>query len=172
MSLFTNLKSRHGGTTAGAAGAMQRLLRRAGDSQTVVSTVGRAGFSPYGQTLWAPANQVRFVASLARGCLINTASTEYLLGLMKSVVAGQRWGIGTLGRYPFKGGWGPDRSGGYLVRQIGLIRPQAGGGLVAVSVAVRPRNGSFASGSSQLSTLAAWARQHAPRGPATRRCGG
>lgn len=171
MSLFATLKSRHGGTTAGAAAAMQRLLRKAGDSQTVVSTVGRDGFSPYGQTLWTPASQARFVASLARGCLVNRASTDYLLGLMRSVVAGQRWGIGTLGRYPFKGGWGPDRSGGYLVRQIGLIRPQAGGGLVAVAIAVRPRNGSFTSGASQISAVAAWARQHAPRGATTRRCG-
>ena len=100
---------------------MTDLLRRARDSTTQVSAVGRGSFSPYGQTLWPVSAQTRFMTSLARGCLLDRASTTYLLALMNEVIPGQRWGFGTLPSVSaLKGGWGPDPDGGYLVRQMGL----------------------------------------------------
>lgn len=104
MTLFQDLAARRGGT-AGAAAAMTETLRRAGDTETNVSTVGRDGFSPYGQTLWPPRQQVRFMSALARRCLISPSSTAYLLGLMNEVQADQRWGFGQLASVTaFKGG--------------------------------------------------------------------
>lgn len=155
MSLFQNLAARHGGTQ-GAASAMTEVLRRAGDGQTTVSSVGRASFSPYGQTLWSPAGQTRFMTALARGCLLDRAATAYLLGTMNQVVSDQRWGFGTLASVTaFKGGWGPDPGGGYLVRQMGLLQTRTGA-LVAFAAAVRPRDGSFGSGTTALASLAGW----------------
>ena len=47
--LWDELSKRHGGPQ-GAATAVTEILASTGDSSTTVSTVGRDGFSPYGQT--------------------------------------------------------------------------------------------------------------------------
>ena len=157
MSLFRSLSARHGGVR-GAASAMTEVLRRTGDGQTAVSTAGRSGFSPYGQTLWQAPDQARFMSMLARGCLLGRAGTSYLLGLMNQVVPDQRWGLGALDSVTaLKGGWGPDPGGRYLVRQMGLIRTQ-GGEPVAFAAAVRARDGTFGSGTAALGAVAEWVR--------------
>ncbi|MDP9135815.1 MAG: class A beta-lactamase-related serine hydrolase [Actinomycetota bacterium] len=152
-SLWEHLASRHGGPS-GAAAAVAELLAAAGDSQTTVSTVGRDGFSPYGQTEWPLAAQASFVSSLAAGCVAPQAAPE-LRSLMGQVVSDQRWGLGATGvpAY-FKGGWGPGSDGRYLVRQVGVV--ERDGRAIAVALAVVPADGQFATGTAAISQLAQW----------------
>lgn len=158
-SLYSALEARHGGNV-GAAKAMTSLLHKAGDHKTVVSTKARGSFSAYGQTRWQPTAQARFISALARGCLLSRASKNFLLALMRSVIAEQRWGIGSLsGDLPFKGGWGPDPGGQYLVRQVGVLK-SSNGNQFALAVALRSNDGSFESGAHQLTRIAKWASVH------------
>lgn len=154
--LFDGLKASHGGL-AGAAEAVGSVLREAGDEQTVISTQGRDGFSPYGQTDWSLVQQHRFMSRLAGGCVLDKASVNYILQLMGRVVDGQRWGLGSAGLPArFKGGWGPGIGGGYLVRQVGLLEPGGGKGSVVVALAAEPASDDFAAGTQMLSELAKW----------------
>lgn len=152
-SLWGVLVSTHGGAS-GAAEAVQKVLAMGGDSSTTVSTVGRDGFSPYGQTEWALASQATFMASLAAGCL---QGSSYLLEEMGQVSADQRWGLGTAGSQAFKGGWGPGSSGGYLVRQMGTLNGNA------VAIAALPSDGTFGSGTQMLDQLAQWGAANLPQ---------
>lgn len=79
---------------------------------------------------------------------------------MDEVVPGQRWGLGTLGPdTQFKGGWGPAPEGGYLVRQMGLVR-LPGGARLAASIATMPADGSFETGTTNLIQIARWLIAH------------
>jgi hypothetical protein len=70
---------------------------------------------------------------------------------LRRVVPEQRWGLGVLGEdVELKGGWGPDPDGRHLVRQMGIV------GLLAVSLAAIPGDGSFESGTDMLDRLARW----------------
>jgi len=159
--LWAGLVTRHGGAE-GAAGAVAEILRRAGDTDTVVSTEGRDGFSPYGQTEWSLEAQHRFMAALAGGCLGASVGGKYLLGLMGRVIPSQRWGLGSTALPArLKGGWGPAPDGRYLVRQMGVIETR--GDRLVVTLAGSPNDGSFASGTAMLDRLGAWV---AERGPA------
>lgn len=152
-SLWEQLRSRHGGSS-GAATAIGELLATAGDSRTVVSTVGRDGFSPYGQTEWSLDAQERFMSSLAGGCVAPAAADE-LRSLMGQVVSDQRWGLGaTDAQAYFKGGWGPGTDGRYLVRQMGVL--ERDGGAVAVAIAALPPDGQLATGTAALTQIAQW----------------
>jgi hypothetical protein len=151
MALWDELTRRYGGP-AGAARAVGQVLASAGDPGTEVSSVGRGSFSPYGQTDWSLAGQVRFMASLAAGCV--TGST-YLLNEMGQVISSQSWGLGEAGSRAFKGGWGPESDGRYLVRQVGVLESQ--GQTFAVAIAAIPNDGSFGSGQALLTDLARWA---------------
>lgn len=135
-----------------AAEAVERVLADAGDASTrVQETVTRPGYTAFGQTLWPLDAQQRFIAALP--CLPNSAS---LLALMREIAPDQSWGLGSSGLpAAFKGGWGPDPSGGYLVRQMGLLKLPSGG-TVAVTMAARPADGSFAAGTAELTTMARW----------------
>ena len=81
---------------------------------------------------------------------------------MRSVVAGQSWGVGEAGfsSAAFKGGWGPDPHGGYLVRQCAIVE-LADGRQVALAMTARPADGEsgLAAGAEMLSSLALWLRQ-------------
>lgn len=53
----------------------------------------------------------------------------------------------------FKGGWGPDESGGYMVRQMGCV-PQAGvDGCVGVAVLARPADGTYGTAQQMLNSM-------------------
>ena len=166
--LFAELEGRHGGV-GGAAATVTRVLRAAGDSSTVVSTHGRNGFSPYGQTDWSLANQQRFVGSLASGCLGDQASTNLLLELMGRVTS-DRWGLGSVGLPArWKGGWGPGTDGRYLVRQMGII--QRRGQPIAIAIAARAADGQFPSGQALASQLAQRVvRSSLPDQPSVKSC--
>jgi hypothetical protein len=161
--LFARLEQLHGGLV-GASLAIQRVLRRSGDKKTIVNTApNNRGFTTEGQTDWSVHGEVFFYRALAQGCLLNTHDTRYVLGLMRNVVSSERWGIGSAGypstvRLAFKGGWGPDNLGRYQVRQTGIVSSQ-GHGYVLALLAL-PGGGSFADGTSMVTTLAKWAKQH------------
>lgn len=164
--LFDGLKSKHGGL-AGASEAVGAPLRAAGDSATSISTQGRGGFSTYGQTDWALADQQRFMSKLAAGCVPDKQSAEYLLGLMGEVVSGQRWGLGSAGvPARLKGGWGPGEGGGYLVRQTGVLELDGGSHPVVVSMAALPSDGQFATGQTMLTQMAKWVAGNVQRAKA------
>jgi hypothetical protein len=149
--LFAELERRHGGI-AGAAAAVTSVLRAGGDTSTAVSTQGRDGFSPYGQTEWSLAAQQRFMAGLAGGCVADQASTSLVLDLMGRVTS-DRWGLGSLSLPArWKGGWGPGVDGRYLVRQMGVVA--YGGDQLVLTIAARPADGQFVSGQTLATQLA------------------
>ncbi len=79
---------------------------------------------------------------------------------MEDVVPDQRWGLGQAAvpggaTVAFKGGWGPEPSGGYLVRQSGSVAGSKGG--YALSVIAIPDDtgaGSFEAGQAIVSEAA------------------
>ena len=151
--LFADLAREHGGD-AGAAAAVGTELARAGDEATTVSTVGRDGFSSYGQTEWSLDAQGRFMAALLAGCLGDPASRRLLLAQMHSVTS-DRWGLGAIDLPAlWKGGWGPGVDGRYLVRQMGAIEAPAGP--IVVTLAARSADGSFEASTADASAVARW----------------
>ena len=163
--LFDQLKTIHGGLVR-ASEAVQRTLAAAGDQNTTVNTAPNSGgFTTWGQTIWSTTGEVRFFRALANACLLSHGNTAYVLGLMRQVVPSQRWGAGEAG-YPsvlslaFKAGWGPESTGGYLVRQTAIVG-SAGHGYVLSMIAL-PDGGSFTEGVSMITALAKWARETIP----------
>jgi hypothetical protein len=155
-----------GGRRAGKAATAQ--LRAAGDPRTEVQSVRvRPGYTPFGQTIWALTDQTRFAAGMA--CL---RAGRRILRLMGHVVGEQRWGLGSVGRTAkLKGGWGPYRSGRYLVRQMAVVELSKGRA-IAVTAATIPANGGFDKGRRTLTRIARWLVAHADgRAAHPRTCG-
>lgn len=129
------------------ASAVTSVLRQTGDQTTTVPrTLLRPGFSVFGQTQWLTSAQVQFVQKLP--CL---AGANQVISDMGSVVASQRWGLGTLSGATFKGGWGPTTAGGYTVRQFGWYVDQHGS---RVPVAIAVQASSFEAGVATANALA------------------
>ncbi|AEK37902.1 putative secreted protein [Corynebacterium variabile DSM 44702] len=136
------------GDPATAGAKVEDVLREGGDASTTVQTqVVRDGFTSFGQTLWSTVDQVRFAGGLS--CL---AGAQPVLTAMGQISVGQDYGLGRIPEARYKGGWGPDTSGSYQVRQFGLV-PGADGTLVPVAVAVTSPDGSYESGSAALSEI-------------------
>jgi hypothetical protein len=158
--LFADLERRHGGIN-GAASAVDEVLRQAGDATTHLSTQGRNGFSPYGQTNWSLQLQQQFMSRLAAGCISTPASRAYVLNLMGQVTS-DTWGLGSVGLpAKWKGGWGPGVDGRYLVRQMGIL--YVGSREAVVALAAIPTNGEFATAENMATALAQWLAGHAQR---------
>ncbi len=166
--LHRQIEAGHGGLQ-GAADAMNQLLRKAGDESTSISTQGRSTYSTYGQTLWSSQAQATFMSALMRGCVLDGQSTTFLREQMGNVVPDQRWGLGEVQSPAFKGGWGPDPDGKYLVRQVGVV-PAGDGNLYAVAFTARPEDGSFESGQRLASDIAHWLQQHVSSAPGPQAC--
>jgi hypothetical protein len=142
------------GAPGAAAQAVQQVLRDGGDAVTTVpATKSRSEYSAFGQADWSLANQVMFASRLP--CLPDAGTVT---GLMGKVVGGQQWGLGQLDNSVYKGGWGPDPSGNYLVRQFGLITTSAG--QIAVALAAQADSGSFADGTQILDKMANLVAKH------------
>jgi hypothetical protein len=179
LDLFGDLERTHGGLI-GASAYIQALFRASGDPQTIVATAPppSGAVTTFGQTEWAPGQAVKFFRALGQGCLLSSSPSGYVLGLMENIVPGESWGLGAAGftgPVAFKGGWGPEPSGAYLVRQSGIIAPGSPGA-VAVSLVAYPGRGgdSFATGTQILSQTARWLRRElrlVSRPPAAT-CGG
>ncbi|WP_454044981.1 hypothetical protein [Corynebacterium sp. Marseille-Q2516] len=73
---------------------------------------------------------------------------------MGAIVPEQSWGLGRLPEARFKGGWGPDESGAYLVRQLGYIDRGAQCAPVGIAVLAKAEDGTFESATAMLSTMA------------------
>lgn len=143
------------GTPQEAAQAVQSVLREGGDAVTTVpATKARAEFSAFGQAEWALADQVRFASRLP--CLPDSAEVVALMG---QIIPNHQWGLGSVFETAdFKGGWGPDAEGAYLVRQFGLV--PAAGGQIAVAFAAQPASGNFSDGMTMLNKMATLISQH------------
>ncbi|WP_278263751.1 hypothetical protein [Nocardia sp. AG03] len=136
-----------GGGSA-AATAIEGVLREGGDANTTVPTTRtRSDASIFGQAEWSLADQARFAAHLT--CV---PQSERVVGLMQQIIPSHRWGLGAFGSAEFKGGWGPDTSGKYLVRQFGMI--DAPSGRIAVAFAAQPDSGAFNEGMTMLDKMA------------------
>lgn len=158
--LFGNLENRHGGLV-GASTAVTEMLREGGDASTQISTQGRGEFSTYGQTDWSLANQQRFMSALAAGCVGSSESSDYVIDLMDKV-SSDTWGLGSSGLpATWKGGWGPEIGGGYLVRQMGIL--YVGDKEAVVTLAALPTDGQFATGESMATAVAQWLAKRALR---------
>ncbi|WP_256670607.1 hypothetical protein [Nocardia cyriacigeorgica] len=143
------------GSPQEAAQAVQAVLREGGDATTTVPAIkARAEFSAFGQSEWALADQVRFASRLP--CLAESADVVSLMG---QIIPNHQWGLGSVFEtVDFKGGWGPDSEGAYLVRQFGLV--PAPGGQIAVALAAEPASGNFSDGMSTLNKMATLISQH------------
>ncbi|MGX1807463.1 hypothetical protein ACWIGI_17230 [Nocardia sp. NPDC055321] len=142
------------GSGATAAADVEEVLREGGDSVTEVpATRTRKDYSAFGQADWSVDDQLTFAARLP--CLPEADAVTSLMGKISS---GQRWGLGTLTGAEFKGGWGPDTGGSYLVRQFGLI--PVDGGLLAVVIAAQPDSGSFDEGTTMLTKISTLVGKH------------
>ena len=84
---------------------------------------------------------------------------------MRNVQSDQRWGAGSAGTpsgvpLAFKGGWGPEDGGGYLVRQTAIVG--TGDQAYVFSMLVRPSDGQFSTATQQLTHIAAWVARTFP----------
>lgn len=151
------------GAPATAARDIEGVLASAGDTDTQVPTYPlRPPFSIFGQTQWSLGAAAHFVSRLP--CLPGSALVRHDMG---SVVPSQRYGLGEIPRTIFKGGWGPDQNGRYLVRQLGVITiPRRGD--VAVAIAAEPSTGTYTDGIAMLNTIASWLTAHTTQLPAGR----
>jgi hypothetical protein len=178
LNLFGDLEALRGGLV-GASAYMEVVLRQSGDVHTVVATAppGSGAVTTFGQTEWAPSDAVKFFRALANGCVLPRSESTYVLGLMEHVVPSETWGLGSAGfdvPVAFKGGWGPEPSGGYLVRQSGIIDPGSSRGVAVSIVAYPPAGGSsFAVGTQMLTQTGRWLHQELELQPqSTVRCQG
>jgi hypothetical protein len=142
-----------------AAHAVEAVLQETGDPTTVEYRKVRPEFTAFGQTDWSLDDQAKFLSSA-----VCDPRNDPIFALMGEVVPDQRWGIGTIPDTRFKGGWGPSPAGNYLVRQIGTVNAPTG--TVAVAIAVAPASGSFDDGTSDLTEVANWLRDHLAALPA------
>ena len=147
------------GTPPVAAKAVADVLKETGDTTTTVQQEKvRPEFSAFGQTQWSMNEQVRFAADLP--CLPQAAP---IIDLMGMIALDQQWGLSAFEGAKYKGGWGPDTAGGYLVRQLGVVNSPSG--QTAIALAVQPKSGSFADGTKMISQLAQWLTKHSAELP-------
>lgn len=120
----------------------------AGDSPVAVNTeVVVPEFSVFGQTAWSTTQQARFAANLP--CI---AGSQRVLVMMGQVAPAQAYGLGRLPGARFKGGWGPDPGGVYLIRQLGRVSGPTGE--VAVALMVKPASGTYADAQAMADDIA------------------
>jgi len=91
--------------------AITTVLRSIGDTRTVAPDASQGGMQ------WTIREQVRFMAALSSGRVVSTAASAYILSSMRPIAA-HRWGLGTIGAGPFKGGWLRSDT---VTRQMGIV---------------------------------------------------
>jgi hypothetical protein len=91
--------------------AITRVLRSIGDTHTSAPDTSQ------GLMQWTIREQVRFMAALNAGRVVSQAASSYLLSSMRPISA-HRWGLGTIGAGPFKGGW---LRASTETRQMGIV---------------------------------------------------
>ncbi|MDD4865965.1 MAG: hypothetical protein PHQ28_02240 [Mycobacterium sp.] len=137
------------GEPVDAARQVQRIIAEGGDTATVVESRRlRRGFTAFGQTQWSLQRQARFALFLP-----SIPGAADVVGLMRRLTTGQRWGLAAKG-FAAKGGWGPGVNGGYLVRQFGIVPTPSG--QWGVALAAEDPDGVFETGTEVLDTLSDW----------------
>lgn len=114
----------------------------------------RPEFSTFGQTQLSVIDE----AQLANGLACSDGAAP-VIALMGQIDPSQAYGLGAVGAL-YKGGWGPDTTGAYDVRQFGWI-PRGDGSWVAVALTARPADGTYASGQAMLTAAAQYIAQSA-----------
>ena len=115
--------------------AITTVLRSIGDTRTVAPDTSQGGMQ------WTIREQVRFMAALSAGRVVSKAASAYLLSSMRPIPA-HRWGLGTIGAGPFKGGWLRSDT---VTRQMGIVDGYAVAIITdAVGPAVRQTDGDSA----------------------------
>jgi len=122
------------GTDEEASAAVDSVFRQAGDPTDAVSDRERDDYEGFGDIQWTLDNQVIFANRMA--CL---TGAERILPAMDQVVAEHRQGLGLLPQARFKGGWGVEPDGSFLLREFGLVGMT--GRQIPVAVAVIPDDG-------------------------------
>ncbi|MCV7056612.1 hypothetical protein [Mycolicibacterium gilvum] len=141
------------GDPAAAAAAVEDVLREGGDAVTTVQQQQvRPPYSSYGQTTWSEYQTAIFAFNLP--CV---PGAEPVLASMRAVGGNQQWGLANFAGTAVKGGWGPGTDGGYLVRQLAVVNNATG--ILGISLAARPHDGSIATGEAMLNFLGAWIDQ-------------
>lgn len=142
------------GDPADAARQVQAVIRETGDNCTLVESRRlRPGFTAFGQTRWSLSRQALFAAHLPG---LREAAT--VVNLMRHLSDGQRWGLAAKG-IAAKGGWGPGTSGGYLVRQFGMLPTNTG----HMGVALAAEATGFETGVDALNQITDWLASQLPR---------
>ncbi|GAA2166947.1 hypothetical protein [Pedococcus bigeumensis] len=115
--------------------AITKVLRSIGDTRTVAPDASQGGMQ------WTIRQQVRFMAALSSGRVVSKAASAYILSSMRPIPA-HRWGLGTIGAGPFKGGWLRSDT---VTRQMGIVDGYAVAIITdAVGPAVRQTDGDSA----------------------------
>jgi hypothetical protein len=78
--------------------AITTVLRGIGDTRTTAPDTSQ------GSMQWTVREQVRFMAALSSGRVVNPETSGYILGAMHPISA-HSWGLGRIGASAFKGGW-------------------------------------------------------------------
>lgn len=86
------------GIPGGSGAPMTEILRSIGDEDTTAPDIRE------GSMYWSLRNQVRFMAALADGQVVNKKTSRYVLDTMHPIPE-HSWGLGTIGASNFKGGW-------------------------------------------------------------------
>ncbi len=128
-----------------AAEATNTVLREGGDAVTMTQPeVTREGFTAFGQTQWQLVDQARFATQLSQ-----LPGAVEVVEAMGNISPDQQYGLGSFEGAVFKGGWGPEPDGRYLVRQFGVV-PTATGNMGVAVIAIGP---DFGSAQAALSVL-------------------
>lgn len=127
--------------------AVDLVLGEVGLAARINTVKVRPEFSTFGQTPLSAADEAVLASFLA--CVEGAGP---VLQLMGHIDPSQRYGLGTTGAL-FKGGWGPDTTGSYQVRQFGLI-PRGAGSWAPVGLTALPADGSYETGQAMLDAAA------------------
>ncbi len=136
-----------GDTDEDSARYVDVVLRQAGDPTKTVADRGRSDYEGFGDDRWTLDNQVIFADRLA--CLTGAGP---VLDAMGRISDEHRHGAGELPGALFKGGWGADADGTYLLREFGLAGDE--GARVPFAVAVTTADGSDATARDAVADLA------------------
>lgn len=109
----------------GRGPGLTRFLTAAGMTTTKVSATGA-----WGLTQLRAADQIRLLRQLGDGPLLGAAQRAYVLGLMRSVTASQRWGAPAGApagaQIAVKNGWLPRSTAGWRINSIADVRTPTG----------------------------------------------
>ncbi|MDO5030354.1 MAG: hypothetical protein Q4E11_07190 [Corynebacterium sp.] len=138
------------GDDATAGATTDEILREGGDESTVMGTDRvREQYTVFGQTQWDLDDQAVFGANMQ--CIEAGPEVAELMG---QIADEQAYGLGHIPNAHFKGGWGPDDEGIYLVRQFGFIPGEKPGTFIGIAIAAQPDDGSYETGQEMLNDIA------------------